>query len=98
MRKKHRLVFTSRANTNILKAFEYYETVQKDLGDYFLTSLENCIIYIDHNPEIFKTVFKNFRQAKIKRFPYVIIFRKIDDEIIIDNVFNTYQNPVKKIK
>jgi len=98
MRKKHKLIFTSGANANILKAYEYYENAQKDLGDYFLASMENCIIHIDSNPEIYKAIYKDFRQAKVKRFPYVVIFRINNSEIIIDNVFNTYQNPIKKIR
>jgi hypothetical protein len=98
MRKKHKLIYTSRSHKNILTAFEYYESAQKDLGDYFLASLEECIISIDSNPEIYKMVYKTYRQAKVKHFPYVIIFRPDNEEIIIENVFNTYQNPIKKIK
>lgn len=98
MRKKHKFVYTSRSHKSILTAFEYYESAQKDLGDYFLTSLEDCVISIDNNPEIYKEIYKTYRQAKIKRFPYVVIFRLNPDEIIIENVFSTYQNPIKKIK
>lgn len=29
MRKKHKLIYTSRSNKNILEAFEYYESAQK---------------------------------------------------------------------
>jgi hypothetical protein len=98
MRKKHKFIYTSRSYKSILKAFEYYEAAQKDLGDYFLASLEDCIISIDSNPEIYKNIYKTYRQAKVKRFPFIIIFRLNEDEIIIENVFNTYQNPIKKIK
>lgn len=62
MRKKHKLIYTSRTNKSILEAFEYYESAQKDLGDYFLSSLESCISSIDGNPEIYKTVYKIYRQ------------------------------------
>ena len=98
MRKKHKLIYTSRAYKSILKAFEYYESAQKDLGDYFLSFLEECILSIDNNPEIYRIIHKNYRQAKVSRFPYVVIFRINGDEIIIENVFNTYLNPIKKIK
>ncbi|GGB74354.1 hypothetical protein GCM10007424_12830 [Flavobacterium suaedae] len=98
MKRKHKVTFTSRANNDVLIAFEYYESSQKDLGNYFLDSLENSIISIDNNTEIYKFIHKSFQQAKVKRFPYVIIFECKDKEIIILSVFNTYQNPIKKIK
>jgi len=98
MRKRHKLIYTSRSLKSILAAFEYYESAQKDLGDYFLSSLEECIASVDSYPEIYKTIYKSYRQVKVKRFPYVIIFRLNEDEIIIENVFNTHQNPIKKTK
>lgn len=98
MRKKHKFFYTSRTNKSIMKAFDYYETAQKNLGDYFILSLEKCLASIDSNPEIFKVVHRNFRQAKISKFPYVVVFRIVDDGIIIENVFNTYLNPIKKIR
>ena len=98
MKRKHKVTFTSRANNDVLNAFEYYESSQKDLGNYFLDSLENSTTSIDNNPEIYKFIHKSFQQAKVKRFPYVIIFERKDKEIILLSVFNTYQNPIKKIK
>ena len=98
MKRKHKVIFTSRANNDVLTAFDYYESAQKDLGSYFLDSLENTIISIESNPDIYKFVHKSFQQAKIKRFPYVIVFECSNTEIIILTVFNTYQNPIKKIK
>lgn len=97
MKRKHKIVFTSRANSNILDAFNYYESAQKDLGNYFLDSLENSFISIESSPDIYKFVYKSFQQAKIKRFPYVIVFECRSEEILILTVFNTYQNPIKKI-
>ncbi|MCW4467500.1 type II toxin-antitoxin system RelE/ParE family toxin [Flavobacterium sp. MFBS3-15] len=98
MRKKHKFFYSSHTNRSVMKAFDYYESVQKDLGDYFILSLEKCLASIDNNPEIFKIIHKNFRQAKVPKFPYIVLYRIIDTGIIIDNVFNTYRNPIKKIR
>lgn len=98
MKKGPKLTYTSRANCSIIKAFEYYESAQKDLGSYFFASLEDCIISIAKNPEIYKAVYQNYRQAKITRFPYVVIYRIKTDAVVIENVFNTRQNPIKKIR
>jgi len=97
MKRKHKFVITTKAIINILDAFEYYELAQSGLGDSFLESLELSYQSIDNNPELYKIVFKSFRQAKVKRFPFVIIYTVENSEIIITKVFNTYQNPIKKI-
>ena len=98
MKRKHKFVVTTKAIINILDAFEYYEFSQPGLGDSFLEYLELSYRSIDNNPEIYKVIFKNFRQAKVNKFPYVIIYGIEQGEIIITKVFNTYQNPIKKIR
>ncbi len=98
MKREHKLIYSSCARNSLLNTYTYYELSQKDLGDYFISSLEECISIIDRNSEIFKLIYKDYRQAKIYKFPYVVIFRIKVDTIIIDNIFNTHQNPTKKFK
>lgn len=98
MKKGRKVIYTSPATKSIIKAYDYYESSQKDLGAYFIESLEKCIKCIADNPQIFIVFCKDYRQSKVKRFPYLVIYRIKPEEIIIENIFNTYQNPIKKIK
>lgn len=98
MKKGRKVVYTSRAEKSITDAFDYYESAQADLGAYFIASLENCIKSISENPEIFIVFRKSYRQSKVKKFPYLVIYRITPEAVIIENIFNTYQNPIKKIK
>lgn len=50
------------------------------------------------NPEIYKIAFSVFRSAKLSKFPNVAIYKVEQNEVIVTKVFNTYQNPIKKIK
>ncbi len=45
-----------------------------------------------------RLAFDNFRQVKLKNFPYLVIYSIEGEEIIVAKVFNTYQNPLKKIR
>lgn len=97
MRREHKLTITLRAQLDISDASEFYEYKQQNLSDYFVLSLNECLNVIRFTPEIFKISFKNYREAKIRNFPYIVIYKVIDDEIIVTNIFNTYQNPIKKL-
>lgn len=98
MKRERKLVYTTSFHESVLKAIDYYETAQKDLGDYFLASLADCLNSLKRNPEIYKVFFKSYRQAPVRKFPFVVVYRVKPDEIVIENVFNTYQNPLKKIR
>ena len=98
MKKERKVVFSTRAQQDILTAYEFYEASQRDLGDYFNLQLKACIALILKVPEGFKIAHKDFRQIKLKKFPYVIIYSVNIEEIVILKVFHTSLNPKKKFK
>lgn len=98
MKRKLKLIITSNAIVNVADAFEYYEFSQTGLGDYFLESLEAAYLSVTTNPEMHRLAFDNFRQVKLKNFPHLVIYSIEGEEIIVAKVFNTYQNPLKKIR
>ena len=48
------------------------------------------------HPEYFGKVKKNFRQAALKRFPFVIVYEIIKAEVVVFAVFHTSKNPKGK--
>jgi len=98
MKKELKVVFSTRARQDILTAYEFYEASQRDLGDYFNLQLKACVTSILKVPEGFKIIHKDFRQIKLKKFPYVIIYSVNIDEIVITKIFHTSLNPKKKFK
>lgn len=91
----YELVVQEEANLEILEAYVYYENTQTGLGEKFMKQLGKYFLRIQANPKHFE-IKKNYREAFIQKFPYVIIFDIIDHKIIILSVFNTHQNPTKK--
>ena len=98
MKKERKVVFSTRARQDILTAYEFYEASQRDLGDYFNIQLKDSVASILKVPEGFKLVHKDFRQIKLKKFPYVIIYSINIEEIVILKVFHTSLNPKTKFK
>jgi plasmid stabilization system protein ParE len=63
---------------------EYYFEISEQLKKNFFNQFEIKSEAIKSNPEIFQTKYKNFRTAKIGKFPYLIHY-------FIDYKTNTIQ-------
>ena len=77
-------------------AYQWYEEQRQGLGELFLAELENCLKKVQTTPETNGKVKKNYRQGKLQRFPYVIIYEIIHKEIIVLSIFHTRRNPRHK--
>lgn len=93
----YELIITQKAVLEISKAYFYYEAEKPGLGEQFLDDLDIYFKRITASPEQFPQKKKPYREAYIKKFPYLIVFEIRNDSIIIYSVFNTWQNPQKKI-
>ncbi len=85
-----------KAEADLLEAALWYESQQTGLGEKYAQKVESYFTRIQHNPLHFPLKKENLREAYIKKFPYVIIYQIIGDNIIVFSVFNTHQNPTKK--
>jgi plasmid stabilization system protein ParE len=89
------LKINSSAQLDLKSAIDWYETKQVGLGKRFLNDFEKALSRITSNPYIFR-LENNYRNALLDLFPYKVIFKMSNEEIIILAVFNTHQNPTKK--
>ena len=93
-----KLIIKDGAQLEIIEAFLYYEEKQEGLGESFLDHLDSYFKWIKDYPFHFSEKRKPYREAVIKRFPYLIIYEVFENEVIVYSVFNTWQNPSKKNK
>lgn len=91
----YELIIQEEASLEILEAYIYYENAQKGLGEKFMKQLNKYFVRIQNHPKHFE-IKKNYREAFVQKFPYVIIYEIIDKEVVVFSVFNTHQNPTKK--
>ena len=92
----YRLVIKTLATTEALNAYDYYEEKQPGYGENSFSELDACYDKILEQPNSFSYSKKPFREAKVNRFPYVVIYQVDKDEVVVYSVFNTYQDPSKK--
>ncbi|TCP27973.1 ParE-like toxin of type II ParDE toxin-antitoxin system [Tenacibaculum skagerrakense] len=93
---KYTLEVKEEANIEIMEAYLYYTEKRVGLGEEFLEHLELYFDRITSNPKHFPKKRKPYREAFIKRFPFLIIYEISKRTIIVYSVFNTWQNPDKK--
>lgn len=92
------LEITAQANLEIIEAYLYYEEKRLGLGEEFLEHLNVYFDRIITNPKHFPQKRKPYREAFIKRFPYLIIYEITNRKVIVYSIFNTWQNPENKKK
>ena len=86
------------AEKEFIDSVEWYELLRKNLGVEFSSEIEKVLLLIEHNPFIFSIKNKVFREAVVKKFPYLIVFtiNKINKTIYVISIFNTTRNPKLK--
>jgi mRNA-degrading endonuclease RelE of RelBE toxin-antitoxin system len=92
----YKLVIKPRAEDDLAEGIVWYESRQKGLGMIFLNWVEKYLKSIQRNPLQYPLKRKPYREAFIKKFPYVIIYEVLEDEVIVYSVFNTHRNPHDK--
>lgn len=92
----YRIEIKEEAKLEIVEAYSYYEEKRIGLGEEFLEHLnmyfERILVYPTRYPQ----KRKPYREAFLKRFPFLIIYELLKDSIVVYSVFNTWQNPEKK--
>ncbi len=95
---KYTLEIKEEAVDDIQVAYNHYEDRKLGLGKRFLDTLEIYIERVHKYPEHYQVKRKPYREAFIKDFPYLIIYKIEENKIIIYAIFNTWRNPSKKPK
>ncbi len=74
----------------------WYEDQRAGLGELFLAALDSGLKNIQPTPMANAKVKRNYRQVRLHRFPYVIVYEIIRSEIVVLTVFHIRRNPRHK--
>lgn len=90
--------FLLKARIELLEAWEWYEDKQPGLGDKFKQHVYSCLRIIEQHPNRYPERKKYYREALVKIFPYLVIYRidKKQKRIAIISVFHNSRRPKKK--
>ncbi len=91
-----RIYLLSAAVDDITQAVQYYNSQKEHLGERFLDELEKLFDILAAFPEIFPLKRKNYREAVMKKFPYVVVYTVEENKILIYALFHTHRSPDEK--
>ena len=80
------------------KAYDWYEEQKQGLGEAFLKELDTCYRQLETHPQHYGKIKKNVRQVAVKRFPFVVVYEIIKQEVVVFAVFHTKRNSRHKTK
>ena len=66
------VVFRRRALSDLIAAYDWYETQRAALGEELLTAIQATSERIGTYPEMFETVREDVRRALVPRFPFAL--------------------------
>lgn len=87
------VVFRPEAAADITIAVSWYEIQQAGLGESFLSEVKFAADYIAAQPKSCAIIHRNTRRLLLRRFPYCLYYRLIDEQIVVVACFHSSRKP-----
>jgi len=87
------IVFSLMANAELCEARDWYEARDAGLGDEFMELLDDLVVRIAANPELFPVSHRGLRRAVMRRFPYVLYCKVEPATLTVVSVFHAKRKP-----
>ncbi len=89
-----------KAHFEFIESYQWYELRQQGLGERFSKCVEERLFQISNNPEFYPKKHGNFREVKVKGFPYSIVYElfKKNNLIHIAAIYHNKRNPKQKFR
>lgn len=95
---KYSIIFLEKATVDIAHAYKYYGEIDEKLIIKFEIDLEQTIERIKMHPKQYRIIKRTYRQLLMETFSFVIVYRIINETILITRVFHTSRNPLDKFR
>jgi ParE toxin of type II toxin-antitoxin system, parDE len=87
------LILAPEAETEIADAVFWYEQQKPGLGLDFFRAVDSALVTVRLNPFQYQIIWKQYRRAGVAHFPYGLIYRVTDREIIVLSCFHGRRSP-----
>jgi hypothetical protein len=87
------LRFLPSVEEDALAGFVWYEVKASGLGEEFLRMFYASASELTYNPLLYPKVYGEFQRCLLRRFPYAIYFRTIDNQIVVFGLFHCARDP-----
>ena len=91
----HSLRYHVLYDCDVRQAAAYYERRSPDIAIAFVDAIDDRTANVIASPSHFAIAFDSVRFARVRRYPYLVLFELDDDELRIYGVFHSASDPVK---
>ncbi|HYV39440.1 MAG TPA: type II toxin-antitoxin system RelE/ParE family toxin [Gemmataceae bacterium] len=88
-----KLIIAEEAEGDLDEAYAWYERQRPGLGEDFLRCVDACLQSTRRNPKMHPVVFKQYRRALVRRYPYAVFFEYANRAMTVYGVFHTSRDP-----
>lgn len=81
------------AERDINEAFRYYISRSKAVGNDFLIEIEHTLSLIERHPQIGSPSERKTRRLRLKRFPYILWYRRDGESLVVLAVSHERRRP-----
>ncbi len=93
------LIISEKAIADAITAINYYDSISMALGNRFAEELGEAYDKIAANPELYSYISSNpvdkLRDIKLRSFPYLVIYQVVSNDVYVNSIFNTSQDPLR---
>ena len=76
-------IFRRAASADVEEAYGWYEAQQSGLGIEFLRAIDVAVAFVEENPFACAVVHRDTRRALLRRFPYGLFYRVINEQVVV---------------
>jgi toxin ParE1/3/4 len=87
------LIINLEAEVELLDARLWYDGRREGLGAELLECVQEVFDRLQRTPELFPRVFEDLRLARVRRFPYVVVYRIDDDQLTVVAFYHSRRDP-----
>ena len=88
-----RYAFHPEAETEFVRAVEYYEEREEGLGLDFAVEIYSAIERILAHPKAWPILEDDIRRSLVRRFPYGLLYAEEEDKVFITAVMHLHREP-----
>jgi plasmid stabilization system protein ParE len=92
-RRRRRVVWSSAAETEAADAALWYAAQKLVLAEQFLSAIEAAAHTVAQAPELYARVHGRLRRVLVRRFPYALIVRESDEELLVVACYHLHRDP-----
>jgi plasmid stabilization system protein ParE len=89
------LIIRPAAAAEIDEAYLWYEAQRTGLGEEFLAEVNGALDTIREMPELYAVVHRDTRRAMLVRFPYSLLYRLVNKQVIVVSCFHGKRDPTR---